>query len=97
MRKFKRFFKFEGVLILVILYFIIFGLIDIIRLQHEKNQKTAEYNKFEVKYIHQLQLNAQLRNQYNESSEDKYVEQQARKMDYGYPEEHVFIDVSGNY
>jgi cell division protein FtsB len=87
--------KLEGILILLMFYYIVFGLVDVVRLQYEKSQKSTELGRLEHKYIHQQKVNVSLKKQLGKKDENIFIEQQARKLDYVYPEEHVFIDVSG--
>jgi cell division protein FtsL len=96
-KKVKKIFKLEGLLIFVILYFIVFGAIDIIRLQREKSQKSAEFYKLQTQYEQQRKINNQLEARVAASSGPEFVEQQARELGYAFPDDHIFVDGTGNF
>ncbi|GHV30342.1 hypothetical protein FACS189481_4460 [Clostridia bacterium] len=96
-RKKPRFHRLEFLLLLVTIYLTIWGLVSTIRLQHEKKQVTIKFDKLESKYVQQLGTNDLLRQRLEKSSEEDFIEQRARELDYVYPEEQVFIDTSGNF
>jgi cell division protein FtsL len=92
-----RFHKLEPLLLLIMVYLTIWGFINIIRLQHERNQNNHKLEELESKHTQQLEINKRLRQKLEKSSEEDFIEQKARELDYVYPEEHVFIDTSGNF
>jgi cell division protein FtsB len=82
-------------MMLIMLYFIAGGVINVIRLQHERKQKAAVLHSLESKYDQQVKTNNELKRQLEQKSAATFIEQQARKLDYIYPDEHIFIDTSG--
>ncbi|MDR2817810.1 MAG: septum formation initiator family protein [Oscillospiraceae bacterium] len=92
-----RFHKLEPLLLLIITYLAIWGFVNILRLQLEKNQNNRRFEELKSKYTQQLGNNERLRQQLEKSSGEDFIEQKARDLDYVYPEEHVFVDTSGNF
>lgn len=84
-------------LTLLLFCFALVNIFNIIKLTHEKVQKAAELEKIIEKKEKQQQTNQKLSKQSLQGFNKEYIEQKARELfNYVYPEEHIFIDTSGN-
>ena len=84
-------------LTLLLFCFALVNIFNIIKLTHEKGQKTAELEKIIQKKEKQQETNQKLSKQSLQGFNKEYIEQKARELfNYVYPEEHIFIDTSGN-
>ena len=96
MRK-KSHFNSQAFFTLLLFCFTLANVFNIIKLTHEKVQKTAELEKIIEKKEKQQQTNQKLSKQSLQGFNKEYIEQKARELfNYVYPEEHIFIDTSGN-
>lgn len=80
---------------LLLFCFTLANIFNIIKLAPETIQKNAELAKLTEKREKQQETNQKLSKQSLEDN-DGYIEQKARELNYVYPEEHIFIDISGD-
>lgn len=83
-------------LTLLLFCFVLVETFNIIKLTHEKAQKTAEHVNLIEKRKEQEETNQKLSKELSQEDYKEYIEQKARELNYAYPDEHIFIDTSGN-
>ena len=89
--------KLRPALMIALLFFAAFALLNVIKLQFERAHKASELSRLNEQYSRQLQTNENLKQKFLDGSRDKYVEERARAvLEYAYPDEHIFIDTSGD-
>ena len=76
---------------------LVYVAVSFIQLQVELNQKRGELAMLEKQVEDQLLENQELRSLLDMRQDEKYIERVARdRLDYAYPDEKVYIDISGN-
>lgn len=71
--------------------------VSFVQLQVELNEKRGELALLEQQVEDQLLENQELRSLLDMRQDEKYIERVARdRLDYAYPDEKVYIDISGN-
>ena len=82
---------------LLLAAFLCYGLTSLVMLQMDLAQKNEELDVINKKIVSQQQTNEELKTMLGQSDYSEYIERIAReKLGYVYPDERVFIDVSGS-
>lgn len=76
---------------------LIYVAVSFVQLQVELSEKRGELALLEKQVEDQLLENQELRSLLDMRQDDAYIERVARdRLDYAYPDEKVYIDISGN-
>lgn len=90
--------KRKGVFLkLLLVVFLCYGLTSLAMLQMDLARKNEELETINKKIVEQQQTNEELKTMLGQSDYSEYIARIAReKLGYVYPDERVFIDVSGS-
>lgn len=90
--------KRTGLLVkLVFLALAVYVVISFVQLQVELSAKQEKLAQLEAQYAQQLLTNEELQGVLALGEDEEYYERMAReRLNYAYPDEQVFIDVSGS-
>lgn len=97
-KKTKKLSRENLILIIILAVVVVYGLITLINLQVQINQKGKELDSLNDKIVIQEVKNKDLENVYNSDDEKnaEYIEDLARKdLDYAYKGERIFINIAG--
>ena len=93
----KKIFRKGIFLKIALVAFLCYGVTSFFMLQMELAQKDNELEEINRKIQTQRQTNEELKTMLSEENYSEYIARVAReKLDYVYPDERIFIDVSGN-
>lgn len=82
---------------LALVIVIIYGVVVAAQLQLEVMSKRRELEELKTSTAEQVKENEQMKNLLGMENEEAYIEKIAReKYGYAYPEERIYVDISGN-
>lgn len=82
---------------LLLLAVVVYVVVSFVQLQVELNTKRLALAELQVNINEQVAQNAELQGMLDMGMDDEYIERMAReKLDYAYPDEQVYVDISGS-